>query len=168
VRIYENGPRRQYADVFRALGAELDRVGGRDVLLIEVAVGFLVQATTSEVHSSLHVGASVQRSERLVTDGGIEEMVGAGYGRRDTGHEAGTLERALRVLGAHVDLHRSAEVLVLQQGDGWILRHLVGESRPTYVMQEFLGPELEEMRVIASGSRRPPEPQPPTKRRFGQ
>ena len=59
----------------RALGAQLDDVGARHVLLLEVAHGFLIQATTSEVHCSLHVGASVQRSERLVTGRAVEEAV---------------------------------------------------------------------------------------------
>ena len=43
MRIYEGSPRQDFEEVFRSIGAHLDAVGMRDVLLIEVEDGFIVQ-----------------------------------------------------------------------------------------------------------------------------
>ena len=43
MRIYEGSPRQDFEEVFRSIGAFLDQRGMRDVLLLEVPDGFIVQ-----------------------------------------------------------------------------------------------------------------------------
>lgn len=51
MRIYDGSPRKDFEEVFRAIGAYLDQKGMKDVLVMEVPDGFIVQAL-------VHVGAS--------------------------------------------------------------------------------------------------------------
>jgi len=165
MRIEDQRPRRHYAEVLRALGAQLDDISAGDVTLVELEHGFLVQAATNPADPSAH-GNGVERVERIVTDPEIERAIEEGHARRASGREAGTIERALRVVGSQVDLHGSSGVLVLQQGDGWVLRHLVPDGVTRSVIQDFLGPRLEEIRMIAAGRRR--YTTPPRRRLFGR
>ena len=43
MRIYEGSPRQDFEEVFRSIGAFLDSRGMRDILLLEVPDGFVVQ-----------------------------------------------------------------------------------------------------------------------------
>ena len=43
MRIYEGSPRQDFEEVFRSIGAFLDGHGMRDILLLEVPDGFIVQ-----------------------------------------------------------------------------------------------------------------------------
>ena len=51
MRIYDGSPRQDFEEVFRSIGAFLDSRGMRDILIVEVPDGFVVQglvaATTS-------------------------------------------------------------------------------------------------------------------------
>ena len=43
MRIYEGSPRQDFEEVFRSIGADLDRRGMQEVMLIEAPDGFIVQ-----------------------------------------------------------------------------------------------------------------------------
>ena len=47
MRIYEGSPRQDFEEVFRSIGAFIDSHGMRDILLVEVPDGFIVQGLTS-------------------------------------------------------------------------------------------------------------------------
>ena len=59
MRIYEGSPRQDFEEVLRSIGAYLDRRNMRDILLMEVPDGFIVQGLST-------VGASTSsRSESM-------------------------------------------------------------------------------------------------------
>ena len=43
MRIYDGSPRQDFEEVFRSIGAFLDSRGMRDILVVEVPDGFVVQ-----------------------------------------------------------------------------------------------------------------------------
>ena len=43
MRIYDGSPRQDFEEVFRSIGAFLDSRGMRDILMVEVPDGFVVQ-----------------------------------------------------------------------------------------------------------------------------
>ena len=60
MRIYEGSPRQDFEEVFRSIGAFIDSHGMRDILLLEVPDGFIVQGLVTR---------RCRRRVRVVRDG---------------------------------------------------------------------------------------------------
>ena len=60
MRIYEGSPRQDFEEVFRSIGAFLDTRGMRDILLLEVPDGFIVQGMVAAGASTSAVRATTR------------------------------------------------------------------------------------------------------------
>ena len=111
MRIYDGSPRQDFEEVFRSIGAFLDARGMRDILLLEVPDGFVVQGLVMAGGSasawSETIGTETKETLTFVDDDIAKFMEEAALRRgvdevpttADVGHE-----RALRVIGRWMDV----------------------------------------------------------------
>ena len=111
-------------DVLRALGAVLDERNAQGVVLIEVPEGLVVRARVTATLEDRLGGSWVSLEQAFGRKEILEQRISA-LALRGTGHRAGPLERALRVLGRYVDVNDLVGVTLLEHdsGRGWLLWH---------------------------------------------
>ena len=110
MRIYDGSPRQDFEEVFRSIGAFLDARGMRDILMLEVSDGFVVQGLVSAGASagawSDTIG-TVSKETLQFLDDDIAKFMEEAMARRGRGAPegpgAGVHERALRVVGRWMD-----------------------------------------------------------------
>ena len=109
-------------ETLRSLGAVLDGHRARSVCILEVPEGLLVRAAVSETIDDRLVGV-YQPLERLYPDSALFEQQVAAVARRGTGHQAGPIERNLRLIGRQVDERALTRLTVIQhhKDAGWIV-----------------------------------------------
>ena len=128
MRIYEGSPRQDFEEVFRSIGAFLDRRAMKDVLLVEAPDGFIVQGLVFAGASgsgtwSESIGSQVKDTLTFLDDD-IARFMEEAAARRGSAaapaqastHDAGYYETAFRVLGR---VHGRAEAegrLLLRAG----------------------------------------------------
>jgi hypothetical protein len=133
MRIYEGSPRQDFEEVFRSIGAFLDGHGMRDILLLEVPDGFIVQGLVSAGAStsawSDTIG-SITKETLSFLDDDIAKFMEEAVARRGTGATAvdrgGMYERALRVIGHWLDGQKPKDVFLFEQEGSYVVRILVG------------------------------------------
>ena len=145
MRIYEGSPRQDFEEVFRSIGAFLDARGMRDILLLEVPDGFVVQglviAGGSTSAWSETIGTETKETLTFVDDDiarfmeeaaarrGAAEVPGAA----DAGHE-----RALRVIGRWMDAQKPRDVFLFELEGAYVIRLLVaGQAGSHHELAEF-------------------------------
>ena len=117
MRIYEGSPRQDFEEVFRSIGAFIDSHGMRDILLLEVPDGFIVQGLVS---AGGNAGSAWSETVGTITketlsflDDDIAKFMEEAAARRASGVAAsdkgGTYERGLRVAGQAGSHHELAE-----------------------------------------------------------
>ncbi len=146
MRIYEGSPRQDFEEVFRSIGAFLDTRGTRDILLLEVPDGFIVQglvaAGTGGGAWSESVGAIVKETLTFLDDD-IAKFMEEAAARRSAGQEAassaaGAYEQALRVIGRWIDEQKPKDVFLFEQEGAYVIRLLVaGPSGAHHQLAEF-------------------------------
>ena len=153
--IDQSVPSRDYEEALRSLGRLFDERGLEDVLLVERAAGFLV---TGLRRASGLVDDPGRRFEYVDTDYPDEEVVAAstaGAQRRGTGHRADRNEQGLRLIGRHINERAGSRIVVLDQGDAFIVRMLVeAETDLPVRFDTITSGELERLREHAIGGRR--------------
>lgn len=122
--ISDGGSGHTVEDVLRALGAVLDERRAQGVVLIEVPEGLVVRARVSPTIDDRLNGTWVSL-ERAFGHKEILEQRMSSLQLRGTGHRAGPLERALRVLGRYIDVNDLYQVTLMEHdtGRGWLLWH---------------------------------------------
>jgi hypothetical protein len=133
MRIYEGSPRQDFEEVFRSIGAFVDSHGMRDILLLEVPDGFIVQglvtvgATTSTWSDTV---GSITKETLSFLDDDIAKFMEEAVARRGTGNAAsdlgGMYERALRVIGHWLDGQKPKDTFLFEQAGSYVVRILVG------------------------------------------
>jgi hypothetical protein len=133
MRIYEGSPRQDFEEVFRSIGAFVDGHGMRDVLLLEVPDGFIVQglvtagASTSSWSDTV---GSITKETLSFLDEDIAKFMEEAIARRGTGavssDHGGMYERALRVIGHWLDGQKPKDVFLFEQSGAYVVRILVG------------------------------------------
>jgi hypothetical protein len=145
MRIYEGSPRQDFEEVFRSIGAFLDARGMRDILLLEVPDGFVVQGLTamggSTTSWSETVGSLVKETLTFVDDD-IAKFMEEAAARRGTGTPksapAAGYERALRVIGHWMDGQRPKDVFLFEQEGAYVVRLLQGgQAGVHHMLAEF-------------------------------
>ena len=140
-------------DVLRALGAVLDERHAQGVVLIEVPDGLVVRARVTATLDDRVDDDHVSMEQAF----GHKELLAqrmSALAKRGTGHRAGRLERALRVLGRYIDQHDLMEVTVMENaaGRGWLVWHRTwDEGRP--VVLTFDDDEVEQAAAEARQAR---------------
>lgn len=153
MRIYEGSPRQDFEEVFRSIGAFLDGHGMRDILLLEVPDGFIVQGlvTAGAATSAWSETVGSMHKETLsFLDDDIAKFMEEAVARRGTGAVAagggGLYEKALRVIGHWLDSQRPKDVFLFEQGGAYVVRILVGgQSGGHHELAEFTKDDVDQL-----------------------
>jgi hypothetical protein len=153
MRIYEGSPRQDFEEVFRSIGAFIDGHGMRDILMLEVPDGFIVQglvtagATTSAWSETI---GSLHKETLSFLDDDIAKFMEEATARRGTGVASadggGMYERALRVIGHWMDSQKPKDVFLFEQGGSYVVRILVsGQSGGHHELAEFTRDDVDQL-----------------------
>ncbi len=165
MRIYEGSPRQDFEEVFRSIGAFLDSRGVRDILLLEVPDGFIVQglAVTGEAGGSWSesIGSIAKETLSFLDDDVARFMEEAATrrGQAETeGTHAGPYESALRVIGRWVDEEKPKDVFLFEQEGAYVVRLDVGgQAGPHHELAEFTKEDIAGLVERGPALRRPEE-----------
>ncbi|HEY2917206.1 MAG TPA: hypothetical protein VGI98_08345 [Candidatus Limnocylindrales bacterium] len=153
MRIYEGSPRQDFEEVFRSIGAHLDAVGMRDVLLIEVDDGFIVQGLVVHGAGTWTDAVGTMRKETLtLRDDEISAFMDDSLARRGAGHgsDHDAYQSALRVIGRYLDEVKPRDVFFFEQDGAFVLRLLQAHQNGTrHELVEFTRDDIAQM--IAEG-----------------
>ncbi|CAN5445979.1 MAG: hypothetical protein H0V12_05550 [Chloroflexi bacterium] len=155
MRIYEGSARQDFEEVLRSIGAFLDQRGMREIMLVEVPDGFVVQALIP----SRETGAAwsdavghVQKETHNFLDDDIARFMDEAAARRNSGAPlpdfaaAGTYEKALRVIGRYLDQQQPRDIFFFEQDGAFVVRLLMpGRTGAHHVLAEFTRDEIETM-----------------------
>ncbi len=133
MRIYEGSPRQDFEEVFRSIGAFLDTRAMRDILILEVPDGFIVQGLVAAGASSSawsDTMGTVSNETLSFLDEDVAKFMEEAAKRRgvaeDAGTEAGIHERALRVIGHWIDGEKPRDVFLFEQEGAYVVRLNMG------------------------------------------
>ena len=167
MRIYEGSPRQDFEEVFRSIGAFLDGHGMRDILLLEVPDGFIVQglAAAGAVELGLvgdrrrhRQGDAVlpRRGHRQVHGGG-REAARHRRGRRGGRRDGRLHEQALRVIGHWIDQQKPKDVFLFEQEGAYVVRlNVGGQAGVHHELAEFTRDDVEGLVAQAPSLRNKP------------
>jgi hypothetical protein len=168
MRIYEGSPRQDFEEVFRSIGAFLDGRAMRDILLLEVPDGFIVQgmvpAGASNSAWSETVG-TINKETLSFLDEDIAKFMEEAAKRRGSaaaaGIVAGVHENALRVIGHWVDQQKPKDVFLFEQNGAYVVRlNMGGQQGSHHQLAEFTPDDVESL--IAQGPELRAKPTAPT------
>jgi hypothetical protein len=149
MRIYDGSPRQDFEEVFRSIGVFLDARGMRDILLLEVPDGFVVQglvAVGAATGTWSDAVGTVSKETLSFLDDDIAKFMEEAAGRRGDGAapetvmgtEASAYEHALRVIGRWMDEQRPKDVFLFEQDGSYVIRLLIaGQSGSHHQLAEF-------------------------------
>jgi hypothetical protein len=133
MRIYEGSPRQDWEEVLRSIGAFADREQLKELLLLELEGGFLVQGLTLPVSgaASDSYGTLTKRTYEL-TDEQVAQLMEERAALRGTGTDStptegvsNFYEHASRVIGAYLDKQSQRDLFFFEQDGSFVLRLLV-------------------------------------------
>lgn len=160
MRIYEGSPRQDFEEVLRSMGAYLDQRGMKDVLLLEVPDGFIVQglAVVGASSSSAWSESMGQLETETMTfaDEDIAKFMDEAIARRGRGHidipgSSGGYEDAFRIIGRYIDEQRPRDVFFFEQDGAFVVRlHHASQTGSRHALAEFTRDDI--ARLIAQGS----------------
>jgi hypothetical protein len=159
MRIYEGSPRQDFEEVLRSIGAVLDARAAREVLLLEVPDGFLLQALATEAVAGDRRSEQLGRESKLTLtflEDDLARFVEEGHSRRGTGASApdwqrsGYYEQAFRVIGRFLDERRPRDIFFFEQSGAFVVRILGGgPSGAAHELIEFTREDIADL--IARG-----------------
>lgn len=159
MRIYDGSPRQDFEEVFRSIGAYLDRRGMREVLLTEAPDGFIVQGLVMIGGGTWSDSMGQQVKETLTfLDDDISRFMDEAIARRGQriAIPAGTpgyYEQALRVIGRYMDEQKPRDVFFLEQDGNFVVRLLMSsQAGSRHVLFEFTKEDVD--RMISEGPAR--------------
>jgi hypothetical protein len=149
MRIYDGSPRQDFEEVFRSIGARLDAMGMREVLLIEVADGFLVQGLAIEGAGQWSEAmASMSKQTMTLRDDELSAFMDQSLARRGLGPEPAPdhYQSALRVIGRYLDSQKPRDVFFFEQDGSYVLRLLRSSQAGTHhELVEFTRDDIAEL-----------------------
>lgn len=172
MRVYEGAPRQNYQEVLRSLGALLDQRGVREILLTEVAEGFVVQGlapVAADTSAWSESGPRVEKETFTFFDEDIARFMDEALARRNSEaadesgqpQVTGFYEKALRVIGAYVDQQKPRDIFFLEQDHSFVLRLLMPtRSGSRHVLAEFTNEDIDGMVAGGPSMRGRPQPSP--------
>ena len=165
MRIYDGSPRKDFEEVFRSIGAHLDQRGLKDILILEVPDGFIVQGLA-------HVGASssvwsesigqVETETMTFADEDIALFMDESAARRGQGAPppspfgGAEYEDALRVIGRYIDEQRPKDIFLFEQEGAFVVRlHHATQSGSRHTLAEFTRDDIAALVARAPALRTP-------------
>ena len=144
MRVYEGTPRRDYEEVLRCIGNDLDERRMREILVVEVPEGFIVEGLVTKHDGAVWSEALGREVKETIAFGDeeIEQLLESAIPRRSTTglpvHLAGPSEAAFRVLGKYIDSVKPSDILFFEQEGAYVLRTLETSSMGLrHVLSEF-------------------------------
>ncbi len=146
MRIYEGSPRQDFEEVLRSIGAVLDQRGMREVSLVEIPDGFVVQGLVLDQVGATRGDAYGQQHKETLTfvDDDIARFMEEGVARREqptpvpSFSDAGRYESALRVIGHYIDQQRPRDVFFFEQEGAYVVRLLMSsQAGARHMLIEF-------------------------------
>ncbi len=171
MRIYDGSPRQDFEEVFRSIGVFLDARGMRDILLLEVPDGFVVQGLVAAgaAHGAWSDTVGTVSKETLsFLDDDIAKFMEEAAARRGSGAvpetvmgtAASAYEHALRVIGRWMDEQRPKDVFLFEQDGSYVIRLLVaGQAGAHHQLAEFTRDDVVNL-VTQAPKLRTPAPKP--------
>lgn len=163
MRIYDGTPRQNWEEVLRSVGAWADGEKLKDILLLELDGGFLVQGLQPALTGTWSESSgSLTKRVLELTDEQIAELVDAGTARRGSAASktpaAGPenyYEQALRVIGKYLDREKPRDLFFFEQGGSFVIRLLTGSSvgGVRHELAEFTRDDILAMIQTAPGER---------------
>ena len=136
MRIYEGSPRQQWEEVLRSIGAFADREALKELLLLELESGFVLQGLGLQAGGadSDSFGTAVKRTYEL-TDDQVAELMDVRVADRGNSPEnvphadiTNYYEHAMRVIGSYVDSQKPHDVFLFEQDGSFVMRTLQAGS----------------------------------------
>ena len=169
MRIYEGSPRQGWEEVFRSIGAYVDRERIKELLLLELDAGFILQGMALPVAGArTESEMTLIKITRELPDDEVAELMEAATAKRgtastDTPHAeiANYYEQAMRVIGAYLDLNKPRDVFLFEQEGSFVLRLLMlgaGAAAMGHQLVEFTRDDIVAMIDAAPGQRDKPAP----------
>ncbi len=169
MRLHQGAPRQNYENVLRAIGALLDQRGMREITVLELDDGFVVQGLAlvpGEDRPSTEPGARLAKETVQLLEDDVTAMVDEAAARRSERRAAGELrhanrdtafyEPAMRAIGAYLDQQQPRDIFFLEQERQFVLRLLMStRAGPRHVLVEFTREEIEAMVEAATPNHRP-------------
>ena len=169
MRIYEGSPRQQWEEVLRSIGAFADRERLKELLLLELEVGFVLQGLGLQAGGadSDSFGSAVKRTYEL-TDDQVAELMDVAVAQRDTSADnvphaeiTNYYEHAMRVIGRYIDSQKAHDVFLFEQEGSFVLRLFgVSATRVAHQLAEFTRDEILAMIESAPALRDQPAAKP--------
>lgn len=159
MRIYEGSPRQDFEEVLRCMGAYLDQRGMKDVLVLEVPDGFIVQGLAVVGASSSAWSESmgqVETETMTFADEDVakfmdEAMARRGHGSVETPGSTGQYEEALRIIGRYIDEQHPRDVFFFEQDGAFVVRlHHATQTGSRHTLAEFTRDDI--ATLVAQGS----------------
>lgn len=132
------GRPRGMQDVLRSVGAMLDLVGARLIIIREDRDTIAVRAHVAPTLND-RIEGRWSPLERALSREDLATLRAQAVARRGTGHVAGPRERSLRMVGRHIDERSLRDVHLIEYGDedGWLLwHHDTPHQRPALILLE--------------------------------
>lgn len=168
MRIYEGSPRQDFEEVLRSIGAFLDQRGMREISLVEVPDGFVVQGlvTTAQAGGGWSETLGQERKETFsFVDEDIARFMEEAISRRTTPNavpgtqQGGRYEQSLRVIGRYIDEQKPRDLLFFEQDGAYVLRLMVGtQAGARHLLAEFTRDDLDQMIAQAPSLRAETKP----------
>ena len=152
MRIYDGSPRQDWEEVLRSIGAFIDSEHLKEVLLLELEGGFLLQGMglASGGGDSDQLGSVSKRTYEL-TDEQVGELMDARTAQRGTADSDAPLpdltnyyELGMRVIGAFIDTQKAHDVFLFDQEGSFVLRLFTvsGSRSAGHQLSEFTRDEI--------------------------
>ena len=156
MRIYEGSPRQDWEEVLRSVGSFADRERMKELLLLELDAGFILQGLAIPMAGARsETEPSLTKVTHELPDDEIAQLMEVAAANRtdappivpDPGI-SNYYEHALRVIGGYVDGHRARDVFLFEQDGAFVLRLLlsaVGAGAAGHQLVEFTREDITAM-----------------------
>lgn len=152
MRIYDGSPRQDWEEVLRSIGAFVDSEHLKEILLLELEGGFLLQGlgVAGGSADSDTYGSMMKRTHEL-TDEQVGQMMDASASRRGSADNdrakpdlVNYYELAMRIVGAYVDSQKAHDVFLFEQAGSFVVRmfKVDGPRKSGHELAEFTRDEI--------------------------
>jgi hypothetical protein len=170
MRIYDGSPRQDWEEVLRSIGAFVDQERLKDLLLLELDGGFLLQGLAMGAGGAdADTFGSLSKRTYELTDEQVAELMDASAERRGSAEFdrpkpdlANYYELALRIVGQYIDGERAHDVFLFEQDGAFVVRLFggAGTHGAGHQLAEFTREEILAMIEQAPEQRNQPAPKP--------
>jgi hypothetical protein len=164
MRIYEGGPRQDWEEVLRSVGAHLDESGMRNLIFLESDTGLIVQGTTVVTESGSawnETMGTALRQTLILDDDKVGTFIDEALARRGRAPESTPrhYELQLRVIGRFLDEKKPRDLLLFEVDGAYIARlTLQGQGGVKHELVEFTPEDIADLIAKAPDKRRSEPP----------